>query len=373
VQTHPPIITSSDCEGAGEVFTITTGASSAPAPARNLPSHDSSETVDGTRPDGSFFRAPKYLTVSSQLHLEALAQSVGRVWALSPTFRAEKSDTSRHLSEFYMLEAELSFVDNLRPIMMLVEDMIQDLVRSLYDSRVGQELLSAKRTGESGLMDPTSMSGRVLQKRWEDLSDGPWPRIAYTQAIELLQQAVEDKEVSFDSFPSWDTGLQAEHERFLADVVGKGRPVFVTDYPRDMKAFYMSPSTLESRYCGSALAPGPTVACFDLLLPEICEVVGGSLREHRLAELLSSMRARGLIRKQRSPNADDCVNPTPEDSFLPDEDLGNLKWYVDLRRWSSVPHGGFGLGFDRLLGYLAGVGNIREVVAFPRWIGRCDC
>ncbi|KAH0553235.1 hypothetical protein GP486_006601 [Trichoglossum hirsutum] len=373
VQTHPPIITSSDCEGAGEVFTITTGTSSTPTLARRLPPYNSSDTAESTGSDGSFFRAPKYLTVSSQLHLEALAQSVGRVWALSPTFRAEKSDTSRHLSEFYMLEAELSFVDDLSTMMILVEDMIQDLVRSLYDSRVGQELLSAKRTGESGFEDPSSMSGRVLLNRWEGLLDGPWPRISYTQAIELLQQAADDKKASFDSPPSWNTGLQAEHERFLADVIGKGRPIFVTDYPRDIKAFYMSPSTLEPRHCDGGLAARPTAACFDLLMPEICEVVGGSLREHRLAELLNSMRSRGLTRKQRSPSANDCDNPIPEDSSLLNEDLGNLKWYVDLRRWSSVPHGGFGLGFDRLLGYLAGVNNIREIVAFPRWVGRCDC
>ncbi|KAH0543315.1 hypothetical protein FGG08_002378 [Glutinoglossum americanum] len=370
IQTHPPIITSSDCEGAGEVFTLTTETLH---PAQSLSLCNSSDMVDGTDSDGSFFRAPKYLTVSSQLHLEALAQSVGRVWTLSPTFRAEKSDTSRHLSEFYMLETELSFVDSLDPIMTLAEDMIRDLVRSLYDSRVGQELLSAKRTGETGLEDLASAPGKALQSRWKGLLDGPWPRITYTEAINRLQEAVRDKGVSFNSPPTWNAGLQAEHERFIADDVGKGSPVYVTDYPRGLKAFYMSPSACESSCWGSQPAPGPTAACFDLLMPEVCEVIGGSLREHRLAELLDSMRSRGLIKTERSPDAGGSSSPTPASSSLSDEDLGNLKWYVDLRRWSSVPHGGFGLGFDRLLGYLAGVGNIREVVPFPRWVGRCDC
>jgi asparaginyl-tRNA synthetase len=372
VQTHPPIITSSDCEGAGEVFTVATGAPEAPPMAQNPP-HNSGNVADDARSDGSFFRAPKYLTVSSQLHLEALAQSVGRVWTLSPAFRAEKSDTARHLSEFYMLEAELSFVDSLDPIMTLVEDMIRDLVRSLYNSRVGQELLFARRTGESGKEDSISMSGKVLQSRWEGILNGPWPRITYTQAIKRLHEAVRDKDASFEAHPSWGTGLQAEHERFIADDIGKGSPVFVTDYPRDIKAFYMLASPPVSD-CGEVeSAPGPTVACFDLLIPEICEIVGGSLREHRLAELLHSMDARGMIGTRRPSGASDDAESLPGNRTFSDEELGSLKWYVDLRRWSSVPHGGFGLGFDRLLGYLSGMGNIREVVAFPRWVGRCDC
>ncbi|KAI9772063.1 MAG: asparaginyl-tRNA synthetase [Geoglossum simile] len=372
VQTHPPIITSSDCEGAGEVFTVATCAPEAP-PSAQTPLHNSSNAADDTRSDGSFFRAPKYLTVSSQLHLEALAQSVGRVWALSPTFRAERSDTSRHLSEFYMLEAELSFVDSLDPIMTLVEDMIRDLVRSLYDSRVGQELLFAKRTGEGGKEDLISMTGKVLQSRWEGILSSPWPRITYTRAIQRLHEAVRDTDVSFEAHPSWDTGLQAEHERFIADDIGKGSPVFVTDYPQDTKAFYMLPSRPESGGGEVKSAPRPTAACFDLLMPEICEVAGGSLREHRLAELLRSMDSRGMIGTRRPPSTGGDAEPPPANRTFSDEDLGNLKWYADLRRWSSVPHGGFGLGFDRLLGYLSGMKNIREVVAFPRWVGRCDC
>jgi asparaginyl-tRNA synthetase len=326
-QTHPPIITSSDCEGAGEVFSLET---SEKGPA----------TEDG---DGSFFRSPKYLTVSSQLHLEALAQAVGKVWALSPTFRAERSETSRHLSEFYMLEAEVNFVEEMEGVMSLVEDMLQHMTRKLYNARVGEELLHGKRSGDQS--NDTSKRTEELERRWQGMMSGPWPRITYSEAIAWLQL----KEQKFERPAQWESGLQAEHEKFLASSVGNGRPVFVTNYPKGIKPFYM----LDSPGDG----PQQTVECFDLLVPEACEIAGGSMREHRLPQLLSAMQAHGLV----------PPNPSLED------DLGSLKWYVDLRRWGSVPHGGFGLGFDRLLGYLAGVPNVKDVVTFPRWVGRCEC
>ena len=302
------------------------------------------ETAGGiAAPDGhdeTFFRSPKYLTVSSQLHLEALAQSVGKVWTLSPTFRAEKSDTARHLSEFYMLEAEISFVEEMSSVMDLVEDMLRHLTNGLYKSRVGQELLHGKRSGdEAG--DGTERF-QDLDQRWQGMMHPSWPRITYTEAIEILQKSGEN----FKHTPKWGAGLQAEHERFIAASVGGGSPVFVTKYPKDIKPFYMLPSTKSS-------AQGETVDCFDLLVPEICEIVGGSMRQHRIEPLLESMKEKGM------------VGPGPDD-------LGSLQWYIDLRRWGSVPHGGFGLGFDRLLAYLAGVQNIREIVTFPRWYGRCD-
>jgi len=326
-QTHPPIITSSDCEGAGEVFSVET-AEKGRATAES---------------DGSFFRSPKYLTVSSQLHLEALAQSVGSVWTLSPTFRAEKSETARHLSEFYMLEAEVNFVEEMEEVMSLVEDMLRHLTKGLYNSRVGQELLHGKRSGDQA--EEASKRSEELERRWQGMMSESWPRITYTEAISLLEPHSE----KFEHVPKWGSGLQAEHERFIASTVGNGQPVFVTNYPKAIKPFYMLPSSTD----GSR----ETVDCFDLLVPEVCEIVGGSMREHRLEPLLSSMREHGLI----PPNASSA------------EDLGTLKWYIDLRRWGSVPHGGFGLGFDRLLGYLSGVPNIREIVTFPRWVGRCDC
>jgi asparaginyl-tRNA synthetase len=322
-QTHTPIITSSDCEGAGEVFRIRT----------------SEEELGSEGDDGSFFKAAKYLTVSSQLHLEALAQSAGKVWTLSPTFRAEKSDTARHLSEFYMLEAEISFTQDLEDVMGLAEKAAQSIARNLDSagSRVGKELLR----GTIGAEEIRRRVGGMLQS---------FHRITYTEAIKLLQTSTHQFEYS----PTWGHGLQAEHERWIAAQVGGKAdisvPVFVTHYPRAIKPFYMLPTanTADGR---------ETVDCFDLLVPEACEIAGGSMREHQLEPLIKSMQAKGMI-------------PGPDPS---DEDLGELKWYVDLRRWGSVPHGGFGLGFDRLLAYLAGVPNIREMVTFPRWVGRCDC
>lgn len=329
IQTHPPIITSSDCEGAGEVFSVETAE-------KGRVTEDS---------DGSFFRSAKYLTVSSQLHLEALAQSVGKVWTLSPTFRAEKSETARHLSEFYMLEAEVNFVEEMEGVLSLVEDMLRHMTEGLFKSRVGQEVLHGKRSSDEG--DEAKKRSEELERRWKGMMSGPWPRITYSEAISLLESQSQQK---FEHAPRWGSGLQAEHERFLASAVGGGQPVFVTNYPKAIKPFYM----LESTASGSQ----QTVECFDLLVPEICEIAGGSMREHRLPQLLSNMQQHGMI-------APDSIS---------EEDLGGrLKWYIDLRRWGSVPHGGFGLGFDRLLGYLSGVTNVREVVTFPRWVGRCEC
>ena len=282
---------------------------------------------------GPFFKSPKYLTVSSQLHLEALAQSVGRVWTLSPTFRAERSDTARHLSEFYMLEAEENFVGEMEGIMDLVEDMLRHITTSLYKSRVGQELLHGKRPGDEEGEAP--QRSEELHRRWQGMMKENWPRITYTEAISLLQSSHQ----TFEHHPTWGSGLQAEHERYISSTVGAGSPVFVTRYPRAMKPFYMLPSA-------AATPHGATVECFDLLVPEVCEIVGGSMREYRLGPLVDTMRATGMIGAS-------------------DDDLGSLQWYVDLRRWGSVPHGGFGLGFDRLLAYLAGVQNIREIVTFP--------
>jgi asparaginyl-tRNA synthetase len=295
--------------------------------------------------DGTFFRSPKYLTVSGQLHLEALAQSVGNVWTLSPTFRAEKSDTARHLSEFYMLEAEMSFVDDMQVVMDLVRDLIQDITRPLLMSRVGNELIYGKNV-KSQDGRPGTSEGKDLLKRWTAIC-GDWGQITYTEALNILQASSQQ----FEHAPKWGSGLQAEHERYLANTVAGGAPVFVTHYPKSIKPFYMLSSD-------SSDTGHETVDCFDLLVPEACEIVGGSMREHRIEHLTKSMQANNLI---------------PPGGMLTDDQFGELKWYVDLRRWGSVPHGGFGLGFDRLLAYLAGVPNIREVVTFPRWVGRCDC
>ncbi|KAH7134675.1 hypothetical protein B0J13DRAFT_641282 [Dactylonectria estremocensis] len=330
-QTHPPIITSSDCEGAGEAFAV-----KANGPAE-------------------FFRDPKYLTVSSQLHLEALSQALGNVWTLSPTFRAEQSDTSRHLSEFYMLEAEVSFVQDMDEVMDLAQRMLNSLTQGLKELSAATELEKnrvdskdpAERLAFEDLVDQVQ-----LDRRWRGmLTSKQWPRITYTEAIEMLKPVAD----RFEHKPTWGSGLQSEHEKYLAEEVGFDPvadayvPVFITQYPREIKAFYM-------RQAAASPAEGPTVDCFDLLVPNLGELAGGSMREHRLPQLEDNMRAHGLdIPSKRSVKGKE------------------LAWYLDLRRWGSPPHGGFGLGFDRLLSYLTGVPNVRDVVPFPRHYERCDC
>lgn len=308
-----------------------------------------------------FFRSPKYLTVSSQLHLECFAHAVPKVWTLSPTFRAEKSDTNRHLSEFYMLEAEIAFTNSLEDVMFVVENMTRYLVSGLIESRIGKEItdIHASRSPEEAAADGEEVAAKGgLRARWESfLTPNRWTRMTYTQAVEHLSHAVAQGEVKFVFEPIWGNALQAEHEKFLARKFGgsggvEGGPLFVTDYPTTLKPFYMLPTTLD----GS----DETVACFDLLLPHVGELVGGSLREHRYEHLVEKMRAFGLI-------------PPPAEGAGMEEDLGGLKWYAELRKWGSVTHGGFGMGYDRLLAYLAGIKDIREVVGFPRWRGRCDC
>lgn len=248
-----------------------------------------------------------------------------------------------------------------------VEHILRDLTRRLYDSPVGQEVLSTENESSLG-------------KRWDGLMNGPkWQRMTYTEAIQALQEAVKERGASFEYPPAWDEGLQLEHEKYIVDVLSEGRPVFVTDYPKTVKPFYMLPSSPDTT------TPAETVACFDLLLPEVSEVAGGSLREHRLENLISNMRSSGLI-KPRPSLPEDSPEATKKSAkqkekekeplypyLSPEEDLGQLQWYADLRRWGTAPHAGFGLGFDRFLGYLMGVSSVRDVVAFPRHFKRADC
>lgn len=280
-----------------------------------------------------------------------MSQALGNVWTLSPTFRAEQSDTPRHLSEFYMLEAELSFTDSQSIIMDLVEDMLKHVASDLSDSKVANELLSPV-----GHRSPDLAPTEQVAQRWRGLTQDRWPRITYTDAIKVLETA----DVQFSHKPSWGKDLHTEHEKFIAAKVGRGyTPVFVTDYPREIKPFYMKAG--ETNHPASS--PRATVECFDLLVPEFCEIAGGSMREHRLEQLLESMRAHGLNPTSPSENHPDTL-PEPDNS---------LSWYLDLRRWGCPPHGGFGLGFDRLMCYLTGVQTIHDTAAFPRWHGRCDC
>jgi asparaginyl-tRNA synthetase len=364
-QVHPPLITSSDCEGAGEVFTIT------PQSQKQAPGTSEDKSKEEAR---LYFREPKYLTVSSQLHLEAYSAELGDVFTLSPTFRAEESDTPRHLAEFYMLEAEHRDI-SLDELLSKVKALVFHLTQAVRDHRTGRELLEYYSDHKHRASDDKPVD---LEDRWSRLL-GPWHTVDYSSAIIALEEAHRSSGGKlFATRPRWEHGLQLEHERWIVDNLAEGKPVFVTHYPKAIKPFYMLASSFETASSpeqGSALQPDhasenrDTVACFDLLLPHgYCETVGGSLREHRLENLIQNMRQSGLLKEEQNNGNGDGY------PFLhPGESLGSLKWYADLRRFGSSPHGGYGLGFDRLLAYLTGVSNVRDVVGFPRTWGRADC
>ncbi|TXT15950.1 hypothetical protein VHUM_00453 [Vanrija humicola] len=336
VHVHTPVLTSSDCEGAGEVFTI---AQSLPGP-----------TADAPPP---FFPRPTNLSVSGQLHLEAPTHALGRAYTLSPAFRAEPSMTSRHLAEFYMLEAEVAFVDELGGLLDVAEAAFRGVLSRLlaYDSRRAvRARADLTRIAELAAVEGEGEGGEGERHADADADAGPldhllaaattpFARITYTDAVALL--ADEHAAVPFAHAPTWGDGLSSEHEKWLAGTHFNG-PVFVTDYPAPLKPFYMLPSGPEA----ASAAPGPTVACFDLLFPGIGEMAGGSMREHRLDELRARMAEHGLSEAE-------------------------YDWYLDLRRFGSVAHGGWGMGWERWVCWVTGVGNVRDVVAFPRWAGSC--
>ncbi len=301
---HTPIITSNDCEGAGETFLVS-------SPRPTLENCERQHQHD-------FFGHPAFLTVSSQLHLEALASSISRVYTISPCFRAEKSQTNRHLSEFWMLEAEWAFTQTVDDVTAVVENAIRNTLTA-GDSDV--DLLRK---------DMDDAYKRVI----EDASDSrkPWAKITYTDAVAELEKFHETQR-TFQFDRKWGKPFQSEHERWLADNL-VGGPVFVTDYPKNLKPFYMRTND-----------DGKTVACFDLIVPRLGELVGGSLREERLPLLEHSLDQHQLDR----------------------DDYG---WYVDIRKFGGAPHGGFGIGFERLVKWISGVENVRECIPMPRWAGR---
>jgi asparaginyl-tRNA synthetase len=300
VWVHTPIITSSDCEGAGEMFSVTS------LDLGNLPADGK---VDFSQ---DFFGKRAYLTVSGQLEAEFLAMSLGKVYTFGPTFRAENSNTSRHLSEFWMIEPEMAFAD-LKDDMRLAEEFLRYLCREALDKGDSELAFLEKQYGLT--------SREVLGK----LTETPFSHISYTAAVEELGKSRENFE-----FPvEWGIDLQSEHERYLTDKVFNG-PVIVTDYPKDIKAFYMRMND-----------DGKTVAAMDVLIPKVGEIIGGSQREERLNVLEGRMEQTGM----------------PAES---------LQWYLDLRRFGSAPHAGFGLGFERLVQYITGMANIRDVIPCPR-------
>lgn len=295
---HTPIITFSDCEGAGEMFHVATKA----------PGGLDAERLH----DDSFFGRPASLTVSGQLEGEALALALGKIYTFGPTFRAEYSHTSRHASEFWMIEPEIAFAD-LYEVIQLAEDLLKSLLCLAVTRGVTEGELPSWASGD------------------------PFPRIRYSVALEILQEAISGGRV-FEYPVGWEHGLQSEHERYLCEEHFKS-PVVVTHYPADLKSFYMR----RTRALDGSLPPlmEATVECFDLLVPGVGEIIGGSAREEDLALLEDAMRRR-------------LIN------------LEEYSWYLDLRRFGSAPHGGFGLGLERLLMWVLDVKNIRDVLPFPR-------
>jgi asparaginyl-tRNA synthetase len=299
---HTPIISASDCEGAGEMFNVTT------LNLKNVPLTPEKE-IDYSK---DFFGKAAYLTVSGQLEAEVMAMAFGNVYTFGPTFRAENSNTSRHLAEFWMIEPEMAFCD-------LLEDM--DLAETFlrYIFKYVMEHCQADMEFFNERIDKTVLATA------ENIINNQFERLTYTNAITLLEKSGQ----KFEYPVSWGLDLQSEHERYLAEEVFK-KPVILTDYPVDIKSFYMRLND-----------DGKTVAAMDILAPKIGEIIGGSQREERLDLLEQRLTAQGL---------------NPADYW----------WYLDLRRYGTVPHAGFGLGFERLVQFMTGMTNIRDVIPFPR-------
>ena len=308
VYVHTPIITGSDCEGAGEMFRVTT-----------LDLNDPPRKEDGTVDDSKdFFGKPTSLTVSGQLNCENFAMAFGDVYTFGPTFRAEVSYTQRHAAEFWMIEQEIAFAD-LNDDMELAEAMVKYIINSVLE-RCPQEMAFFNAFVDKGLLE-----------RLHNVVSNDFGRVSYTEAVEILQKSGR----KFDYPVQWGIDLQTEHERYLTEEVYQ-KPIFVTDYPKDIKAFYMRLND-----------DGKTVAAADCLVPGIGEIIGGSQREERLDVLTKRMEELGLDEK-------------------------DYWWYLDLRRYGSCRHAGFGLGFERMVMYLTGVSNIRDVELHPRTTGNAD-
>jgi len=308
VYVHTPIITASDCEGAGEMFRVST------FDFNNMP-RDEEGNIDFSE---DFFGKEVNLTVSGQLEAEAYALAFRNVYTFGPTFRAENSNTPRHAAEFWMIEPEIAFAD-LEDDMELAEDMLKYLIRYVVEN-APEEMEFFDKFIENGLLDKLRL-----------VTDSDFGRITYTEAIELLKKSGENFQ-----FPvEWGLDLQTEHERYLTEKIFK-KPVFVINYPKDIKAFYMRLND-----------DGKTVAAMDLLVPGVGEIIGGSQREERYEVL-----------KQRIKE----LNMKEEDYW----------WYLELRKYGGTKHAGFGLGFERAIMYMTGMSNIRDVIPFPRTVGSAD-
>lgn len=307
VYVHTPIITGSDCEGAGAMFQVTT------LDMENLPKENNA--VDYKQ---DFFEKRTSLTVSGQLNVETFAMAYGKVYTFGPTFRAEESNTARHAAEFWMVEPEIAFAE-LSDNMDLAEAMVKYIIRYVMAS-CPEEIDFLNKFVDTGLVE-----------RLNNVINNEFVRLSYTEAIDLLLPHKD--EFAFPVY--WGVDLQSEHERYLTEKIFK-KPVFLTGYPKEIKAFYMRLND-----------DGKTVAAMDLLVPGIGELIGGSEREERLEVLEQRIREMGL---------------TPEDYW----------WYVDLRKFGGTKHAGYGLGFERIVMYLTGISNIRDVIPFPRTVSNCE-
>ena len=308
IYAHTPLISCSDCEGAGEMFRVTA------FDPNNMPLGEDGK-VDFTQ---DFFGKPAYLTVSGQLQGEIMAQAFGKIYTFGPTFRAERSYTQRHAAEFWMIEPEIAFAD-LQDNMQLAEDMIKFVIKYVLE-HCAQELKFLNQYVDTGLIE-----------RLNAVASSDFARVTYTDAVAQLEK--HNDEFEFKVY--WGCDLQTEHEKYLTEKI-YGRPVFVTDYPKEIKAFYMRLND-----------DGKTVAAVDLLVMGIGEIIGGSQREERLDYLEKAIAANGL-------------------------DEEDYWWYLDLRRYGGTRHSGFGLGFERLVMYLTGISNIRDVLPFPRTTGSAE-
>ncbi|XP_072309254.1 asparaginyl-tRNA synthetase [Eucyclogobius newberryi] len=300
LQIHTPVITSNDCEGAGELFQV-------------------EATCPQESEDRNFFSVPAYLTVSGQLHLEVMSGGFSRLYTFGPTFRAENSQSRRHLAEFYMVEAEISFTQSVEDLTKVMEDMFRSATEQVW----------AQCAEDVDLFHKHVTPGH--RETVEAMLKNKFTAISYSDAIDILQRSSEDFVFSTD----WGCDLQTEHEKYLVKHCGN-LPIFVTDYPYDLKPFYARDNRGH---------PQHTAAAVDLLVPGVGELCGGSLREERLDLLTARLEAAGL-----------------EDTY---------SWYLDLRRFGSVPHGGFGMGFERYLQCILGIDNIKDVIPFPRFSHSC--
>jgi len=316
---HTPIITASDAEGAGEAFKVTN------FDLKEVPQKEGE--VDFSQ---DFFGKETNLTVSGQLEAELAAMAMGKVYTFGPTFRAENSNTSRHLAEFWMIEPEVAFAD-LDENMDLSEDLLKSLIKSVLDNcREDLEFLDKRLTDEEKNKKAEERSPMSLLERLQFVAENDFIRISYTEAIDILRNSKPNKKKKFDYLiEGWGADLQSEHERYLVEKHFK-KPVILFDYPKDIKAFYMRLNEDDK-----------TVRAMDVLFPGIGEIVGGSQREERLEVLENRMDEMGVPKEE-------------------------LWWYLDLRKFGTAPHAGFGLGFERLVQFATGMGNIRDVIPFPR-------